>query len=197
MANPMVVQGAWRLGWALDLHTVSSEFIGYDSAGHPQFDTRRSELGELMYQLKYRGQKPAADQIAATMSEFLVQNPVLISRTDLIVPMPPSTAGRASQPVVEIAERLATRLGKPFEPAAIRKVRETPQLKDIWDPSERREILDGAFKGRADLLKGNGVLLVDDLYRSGATANAVTLAIIAAGAERVYFLAVTRTRSSA
>jgi predicted amidophosphoribosyltransferase len=45
-------------------------------------------------------------------------------------------------------------------------------------------------------LKGKGVLLVDDLYRSGATANAVTLALLSGGAARVYFLAATRTRSN-
>lgn len=195
--NPIAVEGAWRLGWTLDVHTVSSEFLGYDNAGHAQFDTRRSELGELLYQLKYRGQAAAADQIAGAMSEFLSQKPVLLTRTNLIVPMPPSSSNRTAQPVLQVAERLAARLKTPCDQNAVRKVRETPQLKDIRDPGERREILDGAFEGRKDLLKGRGVLLIDDLYRSGATANAVTLALIAAGAERVFFVAATRTRSSA
>jgi hypothetical protein len=48
--NPVQVQGAWRLGWALDVHTTSSEFIGYDQNGHAQFNTTRSPLGELLYQ---------------------------------------------------------------------------------------------------------------------------------------------------
>ena len=54
--DPVQVQGAWRLGWALDVHTTSSEFLGYDQNGHAQFNTTRSPLGELLYQLKYRGQ---------------------------------------------------------------------------------------------------------------------------------------------
>jgi predicted amidophosphoribosyltransferase len=41
------------------------------------------------------------------------------------------------------------------------------------------------------------VLLFDDLYRSGATLNAVTEALIASGALAVYALAVTQTRSNA
>jgi hypothetical protein len=65
--NPVQVQGAWRLGWALDVHTTSSEFLGYDQNGNPQFNTTRSPLGELLYQLKYRGQK-TADEIAAVMA---------------------------------------------------------------------------------------------------------------------------------
>lgn len=43
-------------------------------------------------------------------------------------------------------------------------------------------MLDGAFEAARDSVKGKGVLLLDDLYRSGATANAVTLALIAGGA---------------
>lgn len=76
------------------------------------------------------------------------------------------------------------------------KNRETPGLKDIHDPEARRELLDGAFEADRAEVNGKGILLIDDLYRSGATANAVTIALIAAGASRVYFLAATRTRSN-
>lgn len=69
-------------------------------------------------------------------------------------------------------------------------------LKGITDIAQRREVLDGAFAGDSTHLKNKGVLLVDDLYRSGSTANAVTLALIAAGATPVYFMAATKTRSN-
>jgi predicted amidophosphoribosyltransferase len=87
-------------------------------------------------------------------------------------------------------------LHKPYSENAIRKTKETPTLKNITDLEHRREVLDGAFEADKKQVSGKGVLLVDDLYRSGSTANAVTLAIIAAGASRVYFLAATRTRSN-
>jgi competence protein ComFC len=78
----------------------------------------------------------------------------------------------------------------------VRKTKKTPGLKNIHDAEQRRELLDGAFDVDASQVKGKGVLLIDDLYRSGATANAVTVALLAAGAARVYFLAATRTRSN-
>ena len=78
----------------------------------------------------------------------------------------------------------------------MQKTKKTPGLKDVHDPEERRELLDGAFEVDATQVKGKGILLIDDLYRSGTTANAVTVALFAAGAARVYFLAATRTRSS-
>ena len=192
--NPVELAGAWRKGWALDRHTTASEFLGYDERGRGQFKTTRSPLGEALYQLKYRGEK-VAPQVAAAMQGFFEDKPIALSRIDAIVPMPPSTA-RSVQPVVEVAKALGTALGKPVVLDAVTKVRETPGLKDISDAEERRELLDGAFKVDASKVKGKGILLIDDLYRSGATANEVTVALIAAGAERVYFLAATRTRSN-
>ncbi len=191
--HPIQVSGAWRLGWALDLHTTSSEFLGYDENGRAQFQTTRSPLGELLYQLKYRGQRNSP-QVAAVMAEFLSDMPNALSRIDLVVPMPASTI-RNVQPVVEVAKMLGSLLKRATVTNAIRKIRDTPGLKEIQDPEERRELLDGAFEVDASQVNGKGILLIDDLYRSGATANAVTHALIKAGASRVYFLAATRTRS--
>jgi competence protein ComFC len=190
--NPVVIQGAWRLGWALDVHTTSSEFLGYDANGNPQFDTMRSPLGELLYQLKYRGQQTAS-QVADVMAEFFDNKPTALSRIDLIVPVPASTV-RAVQPVDQVARELGKKLNKPVVPEVIRKTRDTPGLKGIQNPEERRELLDGAFEVDRAQVNGKVVLLVDDLYRSGATANAVTVALMGAGTSRVYFLAATRTR---
>jgi len=192
--NTRVVQGAWRLGWTLDRHTTRSVFLGYDEHGHAQFETTRSPIGELLYQLKYRGQR-TAPQIAAVIAKFFDDKPVALGRMDVIVPMPPSEK-RPVQPVADVAKALGKTLKKPVLADAVKKTRRTPGLKDLRDPEERRELLDGAFKVDPSQVKGKGVLLIDDLYRSGATANAVTLALIAAGAARVYFLAATRTRSN-
>ena len=95
----------------------------------------------------------------------------------------------------EVAKALGKKLNKRVVVNAGQKIRETPGLKGIQDPEERRELLDGAFEAGA-VARDKGILLLDDLYRSGATANAVTLALLAAGASRVYLLAATRTRSN-
>jgi len=51
--NPMRLQGAWQSGYALDLHHGQQHFPGTDSFGHDVFDTTRSEIGELLYRMKY------------------------------------------------------------------------------------------------------------------------------------------------
>jgi competence protein ComFC len=192
--NPIEVRGAWTRGWTLDRHTTSSTFLGYNEHGHAQYDTIRSPLGELLYQLKYRGQN-TVDQVTDVMAGFFDTKPNGLAKIDIVLPVPPSTL-RQIQPVIQIATAIAKKLGKAFSANAVRKTRETPGLKNVHDPEERRELLEGAFEVDASQVKGKGLLLIDDLYRSGATANAVTVALFAAGAARVYFLAATRTRSS-
>ena len=53
--HPRRIVGNWRSGIALDVHTVRSTHLGVNEFGHDVFDTERSELGELLHRLKYRG----------------------------------------------------------------------------------------------------------------------------------------------
>jgi competence protein ComFC len=192
--NPTKLDGPWTSGYVLEReHTVSSEFLGHDSFGHPQFDSKYSALGELIYRLKNKGDKNTVDSIADTAVQFISERWKL--EFDLIVPMPPSRKREAYQPVVEIAKAIGARLAKPVDLNAVRKVKETPQLKDVYDFAERRKLLEGAFKANADSVRGKSVLLVDDLYRSGATAAVVAQSLLAGGAARVYMLAMTKTRT--
>ena len=86
--DPMRLPGPWAEGYVLERrHTLSSGFLGYDSFGNPQFDTKRSDLGELVFRLKNRNDKNTLDAIADTAVEFLRGwNPSF----ELIVPVPPS-----------------------------------------------------------------------------------------------------------
>jgi hypothetical protein len=55
--KPKTLRGPWAAGFALDVHTTGSTFLGHNEYGHPVFDTGRSPIGELVYRLKYRGDK--------------------------------------------------------------------------------------------------------------------------------------------
>jgi len=69
--HPKRIRGDWAEGFVLDDHTLRSEFIGHDEYGHPQFDTIRSETGELLYKLKYKKDKSVIGDIISTASEFI------------------------------------------------------------------------------------------------------------------------------
>lgn len=190
--DPLKLTGPWADGHVLERqHTISSAFIGHDSNGHAQFDTKRSELGELVFRLKNRSDRTTLDPIADTAAEFILASKI---QFDAVVPVPPSRR-RAFQPVIEIANALGARLAKPVLLDVVAKVKETPELKDVFDFSERQKLLDGAFAVEREAAKGQRLLLVDDLYRSGATAALVAKGLVDAGASAVYFLAMTKTRT--
>lgn len=189
--DPAKIKGPWDIGFALDLHTVSSTFLGYDTSGRAQYDTVRSDLGELLYRLKYHGDKKSVSILAGAAADFLREQKIVV---EVVVPLPPSKV-RAVQPVVLIAQRLASELGIDFAGNALRKVKETPELKSMADIAERKSALADAFEADPKKLRGRRVLLLDDLYRSGASMAAASRALRGQGlVSFIAAVALTRTR---
>jgi predicted amidophosphoribosyltransferase len=188
----MRIPGRWREGYVLDYHTLGSTYLGDDEYGHPMFDTKRTDVGELLYRLKYRSDKTVLDELVATAASFVRSwNP----RVTILVPVPPSRA-RSEQPVHLIAQRLGATLGLPVHLNGVARVKDTPELKNVFAYEERVRLLEGSHNVETPLVREQTVLLFDDLYRSGATMNAITATLYdEGGVADVYALALTRTRS--
>lgn len=190
--HPQQIVGKWTTGVALDLHTTSSTPIGPGPSGHMLFDTLRPPIAELLYQLKYRGDRSAAQSIIETAAHFLQQ---YRDKFDLIIPVPPSTP-RAMQPVLVLAAGLGAAVNLPVV-SCISTTRPTTQLKGVTDPIQRSQLLDGLYTVDAAQTSSKRVLLFDDLYRSGSTMNAITDVLVNHGAAAsVSALTITRTRSN-
>ena len=190
--KPRTLRGPWAAGFALDLHTARSTFLGYNAYGHPEFDTKRTPLGDLVFRLKNRGDRDAIDPIVDTVARFLRD---WRPKIDAIVPVPPSNTARKRQPVIEVANVLSTRTGIPLFTSCVSKVRSTAQLKDVFERAKRDAILANAFAVDSEQTQGRSLLLFDDLYRSGATAGAITRLLTEEGqASAVYLLTLTQTR---
>lgn len=197
--NPAWIPGRWRLGVSLDAHTVSSDFLGYDDRGQAQFDTKRSEIGELLYRLKYGADYAAIDHIADTAASYLqhqLSAPPFSFRATLIVPAPPSRV-RQRQPVFELASAIGSRLGVPVATDAVVRTKAVPELKEVHDYTTRLDLLRDAHGVNPTKTAGASVLLLDDLFRSGASLNAVANALLdGGGAVDLCALTITRTRSN-
>ncbi|MGB8226039.1 MAG: phosphoribosyltransferase family protein [Sedimentisphaerales bacterium] len=184
------IEGRWDVGYALDLHIESSDFLGYDEFGHPKYDTTRTELGELVYKFKYGHDKTVLDAIIR-----IIRNSFTFKSIDVIIPVPPSKTSRTFQPVVEIAKRLGKVLGIQVLTDAVLKVKNTPELKNMSTFQEKYDILKDAFKIGNGTIKNKTILLLDDLYRSGATLTAITdLLYKKGGVSNVKVLTLTKTR---
>jgi predicted amidophosphoribosyltransferase len=169
------LEGSWDLGYALHKHTLSSVYLGDDEYGHPRFDTTRSEPGESLYQLKYRGDWDQVKPLAAQVKTSLLP---LFGKIGLIIPMPASTV-RARQPVNEIATELGRLTDTPVFDNIIVKApapQGSPQLKNLHGREEKDAALQGRFSINPAITNEGcwNALLLDDLFDTGATMDAVS-----------------------
>lgn len=188
------IQGA--LGVALHMHIVSSTYLGPDAFGHDRFENVRSEIGEALFQLKYKNDQSKVAEIAATAWLFLQKRPTTLALLERIIAVPPSNRERPYQPVELVARELSKLSGVQMSDGDLIKCKQTPQLKDLKSRDEKMELLNDAFDIQTDNLEDRHVLLLDDLYASGTTAACIVDTLFKKGrVASVRVLALTRTRS--
>ena len=187
--NPILIKGNWKIGWALDIHTIKSIPLG-DS----QFDTTYTEIGKALNELKYHQNYEQIDNLANEVIEFLKTRKVT-PYLDIIIPTPASKE-RTIQPVTAIAEKVSQALNIPIDINYIIKNHNTSELKSIDDPEEREKLLLNAFNLQDNRYQNKKILLFDDLFRSGSTLKEITKTLYTNGkVQNVYVVALTKTRS--
>lgn len=187
------IHGTFDCGYSAAKHIIRSVPTGVNEYGHTTFDTTRTEMGEALFQLKYRDDFTQVRKISDFLSAIVQAK---LSDTQLIVPVPPSKY-RPRQPVVEIAREVSATTKIPLCESLLNKQRSTPQMKDIATPDEKIRVLEDAMViNLHDVAEGTNILLVDDLYDSGsslnASANKIRASILRA---KIYALTVTRKGS--
>ncbi len=128
---------------------------------------------------------------ARIMATWLIDPAARLCRPDVITWVPStrrSERKRGFDPAAELAREFAAIVGMVPVPA-LRKVRETKDQSGLAAEARRANVA-GAFSAPRTLR--GGVLLVDDILTSGATADACSAALLAAGASRVEVLTVAR-----
>lgn len=167
--NIKTLHGRFARGYALDKHSLFSIPAGYGANGHMQWHTLRTEVGEALYQLKYRQQRRHVLPLAQALQSHILP---LLPGFSLIVPMAPSHP-RRQQPVAAIAHALGKLVGKPVF-ALLNKAAGSPLLKDLGSRREKEAALANTLILNR-LIRSEGrwnALLLDDLYDSGASINA-------------------------
>ncbi len=147
---------------------------------------------DAIYQLKFGGRKYIAYTLAALMAdEFLKRD--MEGEIAVFVPMSPSEEKKRGYNQSELlAREVASRLNIPLLPALI-KVRDTSAQKRLTG-AERAENLKKAFRCIFDEVKDRKVLLIDDVFTTGATANECADVLLKAGARSVSVLVAAVTK---
>lgn len=188
--NPIKLLGEWNEGYALDSHTLYSEYLGEDDYGRAKYDTKRSELGQFLYELKYQGKRDNASKIRQIISPFLKEWD-LENNIDYIIPTPSSNK-RVFQPVDVICDEIGAILNKQTINGFLVKNGES-QSKNL--ELEQKKELQGSIERKKKFKRKVNVLLVDDLYQSGVTLNeCVNVLRDDMNINKIYVLTITKTR---
>jgi ComF family protein len=144
-------------------------------------------LQEAIHRWKYRGMLSLTSFFGEWMADALRRHWGGAS-PDILLPVPlhkHRLRERGFNQALLLAQDLSRRTGIPCGKRILRK--EKPTLPQVnLGSSEREKGVRGAFQmTEKDRLKGKSILLVDDVYTTGATVNECSKVLIAGGAERV------------
>ncbi|HZE70353.1 MAG TPA: double zinc ribbon domain-containing protein [Pyrinomonadaceae bacterium] len=93
-----------------------------------------------------------------------------------------------------ISAELARRSGLPLDSVNLFRTVHTERHRAGMDARSRRETVEQAFAVRSPrLFAGQSILLVDDVFTSGATASACAATLLQCGAKAVFVLTIART----
>ncbi|MCL8251357.1 hypothetical protein AERO_08170 [Aeromicrobium fastidiosum] len=144
---------------------------------------RNTDVGELVNRSKYRESRASAIQLVDKIQEIVETHP-LLKRAEYLATVPGHNADGKS-----FGERLARTIAKRTGKTIMQTT--CPSGRRDQQKSGQAPSLDGLFE-MPQTLWGE-VVIIDDVYKSGATMNAVGLAARQAGADHVYGLAAVRT----
>lgn len=151
----------------------------------------------LVLKLKFQDQTLLAKIFAGWLASAGRE---LIAASDVIVPVPLHYwrfIGRRYNQSVLLAQALSPLCGLPTIPDALKRIRYTPPQAGLTR-AQRLDNVKGVFSVNArhiPAIKGNSVLLIDDVMTTGATLQQCTKALIKAGASQVNVLTLSRTVS--
>ena len=193
--EPVYIKEPCCMKCGKELENEESECCGDCMRHRHLFDRGRAvftykSMSDSIYRFKYRGRREYAayyaECMAVQLGEWIVR-----CRPDALVSVPIHTSKRHIRGYNQ-AEVLAKELGNilhiPVETGLIKRVRKTSPMKDL-SVSERQNNLKRAFKICRNDVKLSTIIIIDDIYTTGSTVDAMSYELRSVGIKRIYFVA--------
>ena len=161
--------------------------FGFESARAP---LRYEGVGkEIVHSLKYRGYTTVVEKLAVPLMIGALEGG---SRYGAVVPVPLHRSRlrrRGFNQAELLARGVAREINAPVSDTlqVVRRTRDQVEL----SPAERKANVEGAYSARGRV-RGR-ILLIDDVFTTGATMSACAGTLLRAGAEEVHALSLCRT----
>lgn len=150
-------------------------------------EAARHSMAKIKYNNKRQYLDFYADAISRRFGKLLLR-----MKADALVPVPIHPSRRRKRgfnQAEELADRIGKQLGIPVCSDLLVRTRKTLPQKEL-NPAERLKNLEQAFQVQRMVGDIQRVILVDDIYTTGSTAEACTRALCQAGVRQVYVLSV-------
>ena len=148
-------------------------------------------IRESLYRYKYQGRREYAFCYGSHMGEYF-QNKIKLWQPEALIPVPlhkKRKRKRGYNQAQVLAEELSKKWGIPVIKDLIIRDKNTRPMKEL-DGVERQNNLKKAFLlGRNDV-KLSTVIIIDDIYTTGSTIDAVAKVCKEAGIMNIYFLTI-------
>ncbi len=144
---------------------------------------------QSIYRFKYGGRKEYASFYAEEMVHFLGDF-IQFVRPDGIVPVPLHKKRRRERGYNQagiLSNEVGKRLGIPVYDKYLCRVRATAPLKNL-NPKERQNNLKKAFIVSENDVKLERVIVIDDIYTTGSTIDAIATVLKQCGVKEIYFI---------
>jgi competence protein ComFC len=149
-------------------------------------------IKEAIHKFKFDGKRTLAPYLGRFLVSYLQYGDIPIKEIDAVIPVPLSKQ-REKQRGYNQSKLLADGIARHFsihiDSSSLKKIKDvTPQFE--LSRKERLQNIKGAF--RSSPIAGKNILLIDDIYTTGATAREAASALRTAGAGNVYVLTLAR-----
>jgi ComF family protein len=164
------------------------------------------ELRSLVHLLKYEGMQPVARRLGRLLADSLeaFASSADVPRQMLVIPVPmhPVKQRQRGFNHAELLARAAMaemrrrhpQMRLHLETSLLKRVRVTVSQAGLTTHQRRQNLRGAFFAPRPGRLAGQNVLLVDDIYTTGATARACSRVLMNAGAASVRVATVARAQ---
>lgn len=185
-----------RCGFPLPSDEGAEAVCAACAGREPAYDTARAALGyddharRLVLDLKRGGRRDGLPVFARWMA---AAGEAALARADFLAPAPmhwTRLAMRSFNQAAWLAQALSRESGKPWKPGALTRFKRRKSQAGL-SASERRRNVGGAIKASARF-EGKIIVVVDDVFTTGATLEACARALRKAGAAEVHGLTLAR-----
>ena len=170
------------------LDSSSALLIEREKIGH--LWVHKDAVENAVYAMKYQNRRIYGQTFGKEMAEHFLSY-LWERKITLIVPVPLHSRRKRKRGFNQaeiVAKVLSESTGIAMDAGAVKRIKATSPQKELGDKGRKRNIR-GAFAVQKNV-KGENIVLIDDIYTTGSTLDEAARVLKKAGAENVYFLTV-------